>query len=130
MNELKLKIHDETSGLDYVLAGDYYIPAIELLEGDDRPIGKWGGEQMHRAYLEETNPLLLNHLILTGKLRTYLADLNEQAQNRYRLIIKQMTDAEGVDEDLKRRSQWEWIKALNGIVSRAEEIIRSEMINI
>ena len=85
---------------------------------------------MHRAYLEETNPLLLNHLILTGKLRTYLADLNEQAQNRYRLIIKQMTDAEGVDEDLKRRSQWEWIKALNGIVSRAEEIIRSEMINI
>lgn len=73
---------------------------------------------------------MLSHLILTGKLRTYLADLNEQAQNRYRLIIKQMTDAEGVDEDLKRRSQWEWIKALNGIVSRAEEIIRSEMINI
>ena len=62
MNELKSKIHDETSGLDYVLAGDYYIPAIELLEGDDRPVGKWG--QMHRAYLEETNPLLLNHLIL------------------------------------------------------------------
>ena len=128
MNELKPKIHDETSSLDYVLVGDYYIPAIELSENDDRPIGKWG--RMHRAYLEETNPLLLNHLILTGKLRTYLANLNEQTQNRYRLIIKQMTDAEGVDEDLKRRSQWEWIKALNGIVSRTEEIIRSEMINI
>ena len=128
MDELKPSIHDEETGLDYVLVGDYYIPAIELPEDDDRPIGKWG--RMHRAYLEETNPLLLNHLILTGKLRTYLADLNEQAQNRYRLIIKQMTDAEGVDEDLKRRSQWEWIKALNGIVSRAEEIIRSEMINI
>ena len=128
MNELKPKIHDETSGLDYILVGDYYIPIIELPENNDRPIGKWG--RMHKAYLEETNPLLLNHLILTGKLRTYLADLNEQAQNRYRLIIKQMTDAEGVDEDLKRRSQWEWIKALNGIVSRAEEIIRSEMINI
>ena len=128
MNELKPKIHDKTSGLDYILVGDYYIPIIELPQNNDRPIGKWG--RMHRAYLEETNPLLLNHLILTGKLRTYLADLNEQAQNRYRLIIKQMTDAEGVDEDLKRRSQWEWIKALNGIVSRAEEIIRSEMINI
>ena len=127
MNELKPRIHDETSGLDYVLVGDYYVPAIELPESDDRPIGKWG--RMHRAYLEETNPLLLNHLILTGKLRTYLADLNEQAQNRYRLIIKQMTDAEGVDEDLKRRSQWEWIKAMNGIVSRADEIIRSEIIN-
>ena len=67
MNELKPKIHDETSSLDYVLVGDYYIPAIELSENDDRPIGKWG--RMHRAYLEETNPLLLNHLILTGKLR-------------------------------------------------------------
>ena len=128
MTELKPKIHDETSGLDYILVGDYYIPIIELPESNDRPIGKWG--RMHRAYLEETNPLLLNHLILTGKLRTYLADLNEQAQNRYRLIIKQMTDAEGIDKDLKRRSQWEWIKAMNGIVSRAEEIIRSEMINI
>ena len=128
MNELKPKIHDKTSGLDYILVGDYYIPIIELPQNNDRPIGKWG--RMHRAYLEETNPLLLNHLILTVKLRTYLADLNEQAQNRYRLIIKQMTDAEGVDEDLKRRSQWEWIKAPNGIVSRAEEIIRSEMINI
>ena len=128
MTELKPKIHDETSGLDYILVGDYYIPIIELPENNDRPIGKWG--RMHRAYLEETNPLLLNHLILTGKLRTYLADLNEQAQNRYRLIIKQMTDAEGVDEDLKRRSQWEWIKAMNGIVKRAEEIIRSKMINI
>ena len=57
---------------------------------------------MHRAYLEETNPLLLNHLILTGRLHTYLADLDEQAQDRYRLIIRQMAAAEGVTEDLKR----------------------------
>lgn len=127
MNELKSRIHDEASGLDYILAGDYYIPIIELLESDNRPVGKWG--RMHRAYLEETNPLLLNHLILAGKLHTYLANLNEQAQSRYRLIIKQMTDAEGVDEDLKRRSQWAWIKAMNSIVSRTEEIIRSEIIN-
>ena len=104
MMDLKLSIHDKSNGLDYVLAGDYYIPAIELPEDDDRPIGKWG--RMHRAYLEETNPLLLNHLILTGKLHTYLAELNEQAQNRCRLIINQMAAAEGVTEDLKRRSPW------------------------
>lgn len=128
MGELKQRIHDEANGLNYVLVGDYYIPAIELPESDDRPIGKWG--RMHRAYLAEVNPLQLNHLILTGELHSYLADLNEQAQNRYRLIIKQMTDAEGVDEDLKRRSQWEWIRAMNSIVSRAEEIIKSEMINV
>ena len=128
MSELKTRIHDEANGLDYVLAGDYYIPAIELSENDDRPIGKWG--RMHRAYLEETNQPLLNHLILTGKLHTYLADINEQAQERCQLIIRQMAGAEGVNEDLKRRSQWEWIQAMNSIVSRAEEIIKSEMIYV
>ena len=126
MDKLEPRIHDETNGLDYVLAGDYYIPAIELPEDDDRPIGKWG--RMHRAYLEETNPLLLNHLILTGRLHTYLADLNEQAQNRYRLIIKQMATAEGVTEDLKRQSQWEWVRAMNSIINRAEENIKCELI--
>ena len=126
MNELKTNIHDEANGLDYVLVGDYYIPAIELLEGDDRPIGKWG--RMHRTYLEETNPLLLNHLTLTGRLHTYLADLDEQAQERCRLIIRQMTAAEGVTKDLKHRSQWEWVKAMNSIVNRAEESIKGELI--
>lgn len=126
MSELKARIHDEANGLDYILVGDYYIPAIELPEEDDRPIGKWG--RMHRAYLEETNPLLLNHLILTGRLHTYLADLNEQAQGRYRCIVRQMMEVEGVTEDLKRRSQWEWVKAANNIADRAGEIIRYEII--
>ncbi len=126
MDKLEPRIHDEANGLDYVLVGDYYIPAIEPPEGDDRPIGKWG--RMHRAYLEETNPLLLNHLILTGRLHTYLANLNEQAQNRYRLIIRQMVIAEGVTEDLKRQSQWEWVRAMNSIVNRAEESIKCELI--
>lgn len=126
MSELKPNIHDEANGLDYVLAGDYYIPAFELPEDDERPIGKWG--RMHQVYLEETNPLLLNHIILTGRLHTYLADLHEQAQNRCRLIIRQTAAAEGVTEDLKRRSQWEWIRVMNSIVNRAEESIKSELI--
>ena len=128
MEELKPNIHDATNGLDYVLAGDYYIPAIELPEDDDRPIGKWG--RMHRAYLEETTPLLLNHLILTGRLHTYLADLDEQAQDRYRLIIRQMAASEGVTEDLKRRSQWKWVRAMNSIVNCAEESIKRELIYV
>ena len=126
MKELKPRIHDEANGLDYVLAGDYYIPVIELPEDDDRPVGKWG--RMHRAYLEETNPLLLNHLILAGKLHTYLAELDEQAQDRCQLIIRQMAAAEGVTEELKARSQWEWVKAMNSIVDRAEESIKRELI--
>lgn len=75
MNELEPRIHDEANGLDYVLTGNYYIPVIEPPGDDDRPIGKWG--RMHWAYLEETSPLLLNQLILAGKLHTYLADLDE-----------------------------------------------------
>ena len=126
MNELKPRIHDEATRLDYVLAGDYYVPAIELPEDDDHPIGKWG--RMHRAYLEETNPLLLNRLILTGKLHNYLADLDEQAQNRYRFIIRQMATAESVTEELKHQSQWEWVRAMNSIVNRAEESIKRELI--
>ena len=126
MDKLEPRIHDEANGLDYILVGDYYIPTIELSEDDDRPIGKWG--RMHRAYLEETTPLLLNHLILTGRLHTYLADLDEQAQDRYRFIIRQMAAAESVTEELKHQSQWEWVRAMNSIVDRAEESIKRELI--
>ena len=123
MKELKQRIHE--NGIDYVLVGDYYIPAVKLPE-EERPIGKWG--RMHRAYLEDTNPLLLNHLILTGRIFTYLADLNEQAQNRYRRIVRQMVEAEGVTEGMKRRSQMEWVRAMNSIANRAKEIVKAEMI--
>ena len=123
MKELKQRIHE--NGIDYVLVGDYYIPAAKLPE-EERPIGKWG--RMHRAYLEDTNPLLLNHLILTGRIFTYLADLNEQAQDRYQRIVRQMMEAEGVTEDMKQRSQMEWVRAMNSIASRAEEVVKHEMI--
>ena len=123
MKELKQRIHE--NGIDYVLVGDYYIPAVKLPE-EERPIGKWG--RMHRAYLEDTNPLLLNHLILTGRIFTYLADLNEQAQDRYRRIVRQMMEAEGVTGGMKRRSQMEWVRAMNSIANRAKEIVKAEMI--
>ena len=67
---------------------------------------------------------------MTGKLHTYLADLNEQAKDRYRLVVQQVMEVEGVTEDLKQQSQWEWVKTMNSIVSRAEEIIQREMIYV
>ena len=111
--------------LNYICCGDYYIPDIRLLE-ESRSIDRWG--RMHRDYIEEHNPIRLNDLCLSGKLWTYLADLNEQAQNRLELIIEQMKAAEGVTENMKQHDQMAWVGAMNSIRNRAEEIILSEMI--
>ena len=83
---------------------------------------------MHKAYLELYHPVQYNDLILSGKLWTYLADLNEQAQNRLDYIIVQMKEAEGITEELKSCDQMAWVRAMNSIRNRAEEIIRSEII--
>ena len=127
MEELKKRIHDDSNGLDYVLVGDYYIPDLKLPE-ESRPIGRWG--RMHKAFLQEHRPDQYNELLLSGKLWTYLADLNEQADDRLACIISQMQAAEGVSEELKICDQLAWVGAMNSIRIRAEEIIRSEMIYV
>ena len=126
MTEMKKHIYDESNGLWYELIGDYYIPVLTLSSEEQRLIGKWG--RMHRDYLKEHRPILFNDLILNGQLWTYLADLNEQAQERLALIIEQMQQADGVTEDLKAADQMAWFGAMNSIRSRAEDIILQEMI--
>ena len=123
----KLKERITENGIDYILVGDYYIPDLKLPE-ENRPIGRYG--RLHRDYLKEEHPARYSSLILTGKLWTYLADLNEQAEERLDLIIEQMKTAEGVTEELKARNQLEWVGRMNNIRNRAEEIIRSELIYI
>ena len=123
----KLKERITENGIDYILAGDYYIPDLKLPE-EDRPIGRFG--RLHREYLKQEHPARYSSLILTGKLWTYLADLNEQAEERLDLIIEQMKAAEGVTEELKARNQLEWVGRMNNIRNRAEEIINSELIYI
>ena len=81
------------NNMEYVLVGDYYIPDLKL-PNEERPIGKYG--RMHREYLKEHDPMLFNDLVLEGQLWTYLADLNEQAQERLSLIVEQMKAADGV----------------------------------
>ena len=122
---MKQRIYDERNGLWYTLCGDYYIPELATPE-ENRTIGKWG--RMHREYLRITNLGLLNELILSGKLWTYLADLNEQATDRLHLIIRQMAEAEGVTEAMKAENQMLWVQSMNSIRSRAEEIIKAELI--
>ncbi len=123
----KLKERITENGIDYILVGDYYIPDLKLPE-ENRPIGRYG--RLHRKYLKQEHPARYSSLILTGKLWTYLADLNEQAEERLDLIIEQMKAAEGVTEELKAQNQLEWVGRMNNIRNRAEEIINSELIYI
>ena len=125
MKALKKHIYDEKSGLDYILIGDYYFPVLRLPE-ETRPIGRWG--RMHREYLEQYYTARYSYLLLSGKLWTYLADLNEQAQERMECMITQMKAAEGVTEELKARDSMAWVGAMINIRSQVEEIILREMI--
>ena len=111
--------------IHYIRSGDYYIPDLTLPE-ETRSIGKWG--RMHREYLREHKPIQYNCLLLSGKLWTYLADLNEQSQTRLARVIEQMKAAEGITEDLKASDPMVWVQSMNNIRARAEEIILQELI--
>ena len=113
--------------IQYIRAGDYYIPDLSLPE-EKRPIGKWG--RMHRDYLREHNPIQYNCLLLSGELWTYLADLNQQAQDRLERMIDQMKVSEGITEALKARDPMAWVQRMNNIHARAEEIVREELIYV
>jgi hypothetical protein len=126
MGKLKERIYDKDNGLDYMLVGDYYIPDIQLRNVDDRPIGRWG--RMHRDYLRDFRPVVYNELFLSGKLHIVLVDLNEQAQQRLELIIRQMQEQEGITEALKRQDAMLWVRSMNSVRSQAEEIVLSEIV--
>ena len=111
--------------INYIRSGDYYIPELKLPE-ETCPIGKWG--RMHRRYLEKHHSVQYANLVLSCKLWTYLADLNEQAQERLDTIIRQMKIAEGVTEALKASDPMAWVQRMNNIRARAEEIVREELI--
>ena len=111
--------------LGYLKIGDYFIPDLKLPQ-ENRSIGKYGC--MHRDYLQEHNPIRFDDLVLAGKLWTYLADLNEQAQDRLQLIIRQMQEEESVNDELKENNQMAWIQVMNSIHNRAEELVLHELV--
>ena len=111
--------------INYIRTGDYFIPDLKLSE-ETRPIGKWG--RMHRKYLKENHPIQFNTLVLSSDLWTCLADLNEQAQQRMKILIVQMQSTEGITEALKAADPMGWTQHMNNITARAEEIIREELI--
>ena len=113
--------------ITYIKTGNYYILDWKLPE-DHRPIGRWG--RMHRDYLKEHRPVVFNQLVLSGNLWTYLADINEQAQQRKDVLVKQMMVSEGVTEELKETNQMEWVQRINNINACADELIWRDLICI
>ena len=127
MTTMKNSIHDNANGLDYTLVNDHYLPNLTAAApAEQHPTGRWG--RLHKRYLKEHHPIRYNQLLLSGELGSYLAALDEQADKQLALIIRQMQDAEGVTEVLKAENQLEWVRRMNSIRNRAEEIIKTELI--
>ena len=127
MNDLKQNIYDSTNGLDYTLVNDHYLPNLTMAApAEQHPTGRWG--RLHKRYLKEQHPVRYNQLLLSGELGSYLASLDKQADEQLALIIRQMQDAESVTEALKAENQLEWVRRMNSIRNRAEEIIKTELI--
>ena len=123
MNKLPAEITE--NGIHYTLNGDYYLPNISIPDGD-KPIGKWG--RMRLMFLKANKPILYNQMILNGTLQSHLVETNETANRRLEKVIPEMAAAEGIDENLKSADQMEWVRRMNSIQHRAEEIILSELI--
>ena len=127
MTTLKNTLHDSNNGLDYTLVNDHYLPNLTAAApAEQHPTGRWG--RLHKRYLKEHHPIRYNQLLLSGELGSYLAKLDKQAEEQLALIIRQMQEAEGVDEALKAADQLEWVRRINSIRNRAEEIIKTELI--
>ena len=125
MEKQNAHLHDKNNGLDYVLVGDSYLPTLILAE-DSRPVGRWG--RMYKRYLKEHHPARYQALLLSGRLNTYLADIDAQAEEQLELLTRQMAECEGVNEELKATNQMEWVRRMNSIRNRAEEVTKAELI--
>ena len=119
-------IYDNSNGLWYELHGDYYLPCLVILEEEVHTISIWG--RKHQQYLREHRPIIYTDLVLGGKLFNYLADIDTQARNKLDLLVTQLAEKEGINEHLKEQDQLAWVKAMNNIRNRAEEIVLKELI--
>ena len=116
----------EKMGGTYTQVGDYLLPDLKLPEEEQQPIGVWG--QRHRRYLKEHHRSTYTTLFTNGKLNSYLADIDRQAEAMFLRLVKQMAEAEGVTEQLKADNQMEWVCRMNNIRNRAMEIVNTELI--
>ena len=119
-------IYNEQTGIGYTLQGNYYLPNLALPEQENKPIGLWG--QRHLKYIKQHRKILYINLLTRGKLNKHLADIDEQAEDMFSRLVKQMAEREGVTEQLKAENQTEWVARMNNIRSRATEFINNDLI--
>ena len=119
-------IYDEKNGLWYELQGDYYIPCLKLPEEEQHPIGVWG--QRHLRYIREHRKVFYINLLISGKLQSHLADVEEQAQDMFDRLMKQRAERECITEKLKADNQMEWVGRMNNLRSAVTETVNAEVV--
>lgn len=123
---MKQHFTDEKTGIRYTLQGDYYLPDLALPDEEQQPIGIWG--QRHLRHIKQNRRVLYTNLLTSGKLNSYLADIDRQAEEMFSRLVKQIAEREGLTEQLKANSQMEWVQKMNNIRNRATEIVNHDNI--
>ena len=123
---MKQHFTDEKTGIRYTLQGDYYLPDLALPAEEQQPIGIWG--QRHLRHIKQNRRVLYTNLLTSGKLNTYLADIDEQAEEMFSRLVKELAEKENVNEELKATDQMLWVQKMNNIRNRATEIVNAELI--
>ena len=123
---MKQHITDERTGISYTLQGDYYLPDLKLPEQPKVEIGIWG--KRHLRYIKQHHKIRYTNLLTSCKLTAYLADIDEQAEEMFFRLVKQLAEKEGVTEQLKAENQMLWVARMNNIRNRATEIVNAELI--
>jgi len=120
------RIYDEKNGLWYEKQGDYYIPCLELPKEEQKPIGIWG--QRHLRYIKQHKRVFYANLLTSCKLNSYLADVDEQAEDMFSRLVKDLAEKEDVTEKLKAENAMLWIQRMNSIRNRAMEVVNADLI--
>ena len=124
---MKKQIYDEKNGMSYTLHGDYYLPDLVLRE-EEPTYGKYG--MLRKQFLKEHRSAGYQYLLLTGKLNEHLNQTNQEAREQVETLMEQMTEKQGVTEELKAQDQMEWVRLMNNIKASAEEIVLKNMIYV
>ena len=123
---MEKRIYDEKNGLWYELQGDYYLPCLSLPEEEQKPIGIWG--QRYLRYIKQHKRVFYANLLTSCRLNSYLADVNEQAENMFSRLVKELSEKENVTEKLKAENAMLWVQKMNNIRARVAEVVNAELI--